>query len=469
MPVGIGFSVLAEVYLFVSILNYCAGDITKVAVVPALAICLLVAVPLGWLVWNSKMEPEKIFLLLAVPMGVALALFLLPDQVPDEKWHIYRAIDLRLFGGGTTVPSIMESMPTTYSDYRHALLYAGAWDKTIWLERDLTSYFVHLYVFAHVVISVFHALGANPYVAVVAARIANGVVFVAVGYSCIKKMPHAKVMFTIFLLNPMLLQQEFSVSADSIVNTVAIAFTSYLLWMKFEHHLEGKNFIVLIALGCLTSISKFAYAPLVILVLLLVPFIGSQKKRRAIYGSVAAVLVVGSAVVIATYTTGTYQMMFELIRSPLELTRVLAKSFYELGPLWTKETFGMVLGALNVNVWEPCFWLYCGILMAAAVFNFGEDYSFSRIEKMAICAFTFALLLSILLVFREWTVTVDKRSDVIMGLQGRYLFPFIFPALSCAATPRASLYRENCLVFYSGCLTFVYGCSLIAIFYTFIG
>ena len=30
---------------------------------------------------------------------------------------------------------------------------------------------------------------------------------------------------------------------------------------------------------------------------------------------------------------------------------------------------------------------------------------------------------------REWSVTVDKRSDIIMGVQGRYLFPIMLMPL----------------------------------------
>ncbi len=468
-PAGLALVILAELALFVSLLDFCSGQMAKVAVIPVLVLCLIAVVGLGYLIVDAKNKPETIFLLLGLPMGVALALFLLPDQVPDERWHIYRAIDLRVFGGGTTVPSCMETMPATYSDYKDALLISGAWDSTIWLERDLTGYYVHLYAIAHVVLLVLRSVGVNPYVAVIVARLANGAVFIAAGYWCVKKMPHGKVMFTIFMLNPMLIQQQFSLSADSIVNTVCIAFVTYLLWMKFEAKVQRKNFAILVVLACTASVSKIAYAPLVMLLLLLVPFIENKKTQRRIYAVVAAVVVVGAVGVVATYTTGTYQMMFELVRNPIELIRVMAKSFYEMGALWTKETFGMILGALNVTVWEPCFWLYCGILAFSAVFNLGENHAYTRLEKVFINIFTFCLFCVILLVFREWSVTVDKRSDIIMGLQGRYLLPFIFPALSTAVTPRASLYRGNCLIFYSGCIAFVYFFSLFGIFRTFIG
>ncbi len=468
-PLGLLLVVLAELFLFTSVLEYCSGVIAKRALLPALALCLVAIVVLGCLIIRSKDKPQTIFLLLAVPMGVALALFLLPDQVPDERWHIFRAVDLRVFGGGTTVPSIFDTMPANYSEYRDLLMTGQAWDSTVWFERDLTGYYVHLYALAHLVIIVFRALAINPYVAIIAARLANGAVFVAVGYLCVKKMPHGKVMFTIFMLNPMLLQQQFSLNADSMVNTVSLAFVTYLFWMKFERHIQKKNFVVLVLLAALTSISKMAYAPMVLLFLILVPFIESKKTRTIIYGTVGGVIALGSIVVIATYRTGTYQLMFELLRNPVELVCVMLKSLYEMGPLWVKETFGMLLGALNVNVWEPCFWLYVGILLASAVFNLGEKHAFTRVEKIFINLFSLCLFAAILLVFREWTVTHDKREDIIMGLQGRYLFPFLFPALATTVTPRSSLKRENCLIVYSCCIAFIDAFSLFAIFSRFMG
>lgn len=468
IPAVLILTVFAEVFLFTAILNYCSGLASKAETLPALSVCLVAATLLIMTIWRFKGNPETVFLLLAVPMGVALALFMLPDQVPDERWHIYRAIDLKIFGGGTTVPSIIGSAPVNYSEYRNALCIDGAWSSTVWFERDLTNYFIHLYIVANVAFTLLRIVDINPFIAVIVARIANGAVFVAVGYLCIKKMPHAKVMFTIFMLNPLLLQQEFSISADSIVNTVSLAFVTYLFWMKFEKHLEKGNFVILALLAVLTSISKIAYAPMVLLILILVPYIASEKVQRLIYGVVAGGIVLVSAIVIATYRNGTYQMMFELVRNPVELVSVLLKSVYELTPFWVESTFGMLLGSVNIGVWEPCFWLYLGILGASATYNLGEEYSFSRVEKILINLFGVGLFVVILLVLREWSVTVDKRSDVIMGFQGRYLIPFIFPSLSCAVTSRSSLYRKNSLFFYSMCLCFIYTLSLVAVFYRFI-
>lgn len=463
------FACLSLILFFISSLMYFSGVLSKTSLFLRLIPCVVAVVMLGMLIYGFKDKPEVVFLLLAIPMGVALALFILPDQVPDERWHIFRAIDLRFFGGGTTVPDIIGSMPSNYSEYMQRLVSPDAWSSTVWFERDLTSYLPHLYMFAHAVFVIFRALNINPYIGIIVARVVNGAIFVVVGYFCVKNIPHAKVMLAVFLLNPMLLQQEFSISADSVVNTSAIAFTTYLFWMKFDCHLARRDFVCLGLLAILTSISKYAYAPLVLLTLLLVPYLPNKKHRVCIRGGVAALIVLGGLFVIVAYKQGTYLTAVELVRNPKEFCSVMLKSVYELGPNWIKQTFGMSLGALNVVVWEPCFWLYCGVLLSTAVFNLGEDHAFSRLEKVFLAGFTAALFAVILLVFRDWTLTVDKRSDVIMGFQGRYFLPFIFPALSALATPRACLKRPNCMVLYSGCLGVVYVFALYGIVRTFAG
>ena len=42
---------------------------------------------------------------------------------------------------------------------------------------------------------------------------------------------------------------------------------------------------------------------------------------------------------------------------------------------------------------------------------------------------TCALPILIVMTMRNWTLTVDKREDIIMGVQGRYLFPLVLPVL----------------------------------------
>ena len=424
----------------------------------ALVACFALAVGLLFLclLKSWKGSPERVFLLVAFPAGLLFALFLIPGQVPDEYVHIYRACDLKLTGAGTTVPAILANMPTNYSDYREMLFSAANWADTVSDSRDLTNYYIHLYLLPNLAIRLCCLLGANPYFAVIVGKLINGAVFCILGYWIVKKVPLGKVLGCIYLLNPMLIQQEFSLSADAMVNAISLSFVAYILYLKFAESISKKNIAWLVLLLVLTCVSKFAYAPLALLLLLLVPRLGSKRVRRAIYFGSVGIVALGVVLVIAFYQGTTYALAFELVRDPKEFLFVMFNSTVELGPLWIKEFSGMVLGSLNITVWEPCFWAYGLMLLFAAVFNLGESESLVRWEKVFVVVLTAFVSVAILLVFREWTITVDQRSDVIMGMQGRYLLPFYILPLLALVTPRASQVRANCMVLYGCSLAIVY-------------
>lgn len=441
---------------FNAVLLYSAHLCGKSPLAFSAACAFLVGVFFLVLLRSWRGHPERVFLLVAFPAGLIFAFFLLPNQVPDECWHIYRAFDLKLTGAGTQVPAILESMPTTYAGLQAVMASQSGWGDTVFIGRDLTSYFVHLYVFPSCAIHVCALVGVNPYCAIIVGRIVNGFIFLVVGYWIVKKVPFGKVLVCVYLLNPMMIQQEFSLSADAMVNVVALAFVAYVLYLKFSESVSWSNLVGLFLLLVLTCVSKFAYAPLVLLLLLLVPRVASGKTRRLINCGAVAAVVLAVALVVAFYNGTTYSSAFELVRDPKEFLSVMLNSTIELGPLWIKEFAGMILGALNITVWEPCFWAYCLILLFSTVFNLGESKSFARWEKVFVVLLTAFMSVAILLVFREWTLTVDLRSDVIMGMQGRYLLPFYILPLLALVTPRAAQRRDNCLVLYSCGLAWIY-------------
>lgn len=447
---------------FNAVLLYSAHLCGKSPLAFSAACALLVGVFFLALLRSWRERPERIFLLVAFPAGLIFAFFLLPNQVPDECWHIYRAFDLKLTGAGTQVPAILESMPTTYAGLQAVIGDQSSWEDTAYIDRDLTGYFVHLYIFPSCAIHACALVGLNPYCAIIVGRIVNGFVFLLAGYWIVKKVPLGKVLVCVYLLNPMMIQQEFSLSADAMVNVIVLGFVAYTLCLKFSESVSWPNLVGLLLLLALTCVSKFAYAPLALLLLLLVPHIASGRTRRLIYCGAIAVFVLAVVLVVAFYNGTTYSSAFELVRNPKEFLSVMLNSTIELGPLWIKEFAGMILGALNVTIWEPCFWAYGLILLFSAVFNLGETKSFVRWEKVFVVFLTVFMSVAILLVFREWTLTVDLRSDVIMGMQGRYLLPFYILPLLALVTPRAAQRRDNCLVLYSCGLAWIY---LVAVCY----
>ena len=123
----------------------------------------------------------------------------------------------------------------------------------------------------------------------------------------------------------------------------------------------------------------------------------------------------------------------------------------------------MSLSNLDVVIWAPCFWAYALVLLFSLVFNFGEQRSLNRWEKVGIVALVVFVSIAIVLVFRTWTLEVDKRSDVILGVQGRYFLPYFNLLLLCLSTPRAAQIRKNCLLLYSAVIGVIYLVDMLSI------
>ena len=90
----------------------------------------------------------KAFLLVAAPSAMVFGLLILPDQVPDEIWHIYRVLNFTESGnGGMIAPDALMYLqtPTTYPEMYEAILAPGDWTHTHIVDRDMSSYLSHLY------------------------------------------------------------------------------------------------------------------------------------------------------------------------------------------------------------------------------------------------------------------------------------------------------------------------------------
>lgn len=409
-----------------------------------------------YLLKRWRLEPEKAFYVIGVPAVLLFALFMLPGQVPDEIWHIYRAFDLKFDGSAMTAPVAVFDLKDgpskdSYAAFYSALCSAPNWADTVSLARDLSYYLVHLYFLPSVVIDICQLLNVHPLIAIILARFANAGLFLVAGYWIIKMAPLGKTVLFVYLLNPMMVQQQSSLSADAICNITTLLFVVYLLRLRFGDKPSGKQLAVLVGVFMLACISKYAYAVLGLLFLLLVPKLEKPRFKRIIYVSTGVVAVLAVLLVVLFYNGDSYRETMVLLRDPAECATVMAKTFYEVGPLWVKEFFGLILGALNITVWEPCFWAYAIILMFAVVFNLGETNEFHRVEKIFMAILAFGLTFLLIVIWREWTLTVDMRSDIIMGAQGRYFIPYVILLYLSAVSPRCSLYRKNVIVFF-GCI-----------------
>lgn len=442
-----------------AIMDYRAGEFSALLTGIAGSLVLLFVVLGSSLVIRNKKDVPFVFLVVATPVLTGFCLLMLPGAVPDEAWHIYRVLNFELSGNGNMiVPDSLTygMMPTTYESLRQAITLPADYASFHVVERDMSTYLSHLYLLPGMVSLVGEALNANPLGVVYAARLFNVVLYLIAGFWILRILPIGKTLAAVYLLNPMLMQQQASCSADAFVNISALMFLAYLLKLRFSDKVALHQWVLLGVLAVVMSISKYAYAPLVLLFLLFVPRIGSKRIRRAIYGSTIGLMVFVFVFMVFVYSGQAFRPSLDLLRDPAECGEILLRTYYQTGPFLVKSFAGIDLGALNISVWEPCLWLYGGLLFSALFNNLGEKNGFTRQEKALVLVLSGVLIILLTLIFREWSINVDRSYDVILGVQGRYFIPVIILPLLCAINPKATLVRPNCLIVYSAVLMIIY-------------
>ena len=404
---------------------------------------------------------EAVFALVAIPAVTAFALFLLPAHAPDEAAHIAQTVNLFARGtSGHLVPKAFSlnsvDYPGTYAAAYAAVHSPSAWDDVYLCTRDLSSYLPHLYLVPYIVMGFGQVLSAPEYITLLAARVVNGLMFVGIGYWVVRTLPFGKTPAVVYLLNPILLQQASSLSADSLVIGINLAFLAYFLRCLKSGCENRQQVFLLGGLTLLAMLSKFVYAPLVLLFMLFLRHRASGKRLYVLYAGIAGACMVAAVFLIAFYHGSFMPEAFELLRTPFEFVKIFVKSVWVMGTFWFESYAGFNLGALNINPWRIACYLYMFVQVAVLFYNDDAEESFLVFsDKLVIVTISLVEFTLIMLTMRGWTLTADNRSDIIMGVQGRYYLPFALLPMLCLVKPAHPLSKGRVLSVASACIAAV--------------
>ena len=430
------YPLIAVVSLCLGFFYYCAFKANVIGLpglllsaLPFIA-CLFVG---ALLLIKEQHDPAICFVVIGVPAVAAFGLFMLPANVPDEASHIWQAASLlSRNSNGFDVVSCFQigQFPSSYADYFNAMTQRTDWPSVFVCHTYLGSYYPHLYFIPGVILGFAQQTGFNAFMALSVSRVCAGLVYCFAAYWIIKLMPVGKNAVLIFLLNPILLQQEASVSADSVANIVAILYVAVVVKVYAESLYSYRSLLVLMLLSVLLLLSKIMFFPLVLLNLIHWKKLKGTDSYKKFICSFFAIAFVASCAFVFFYHGSFMPDSFDLMRAPLHCTKVFIKSIWEMGPFWFQSYAGYNLGALSINVWPFCFWLYI-ILQSVVLFYNDENNKklFCSTDRFVMIAVAFVNFFLIVMTMRNWTLTVDKREDIIMGVQGRYLFPLVLPVL----------------------------------------
>lgn len=446
------------------LLRAASQDFRFLLIVDVLLLLLFVAA-FALLAKRCADKPEFLFLAVAIPGCFVFCLFMLPNYVPDEIWHIFRVVDIWNDGNSMWAPRELdlELLPTNYGEYLSCLLIPGQYADGFTVDRLFASYSPVLYLVPGLVCYVGELASVNVFVLIIIARFVNAALFVVAGYWMIKLVPFARPLMMIYLLNPMLLQQECSCSADALTNILILLFIVFALHIRVQERPTRRQWVILIILTISIFVAKYAYAPIALILLMFVPRIKSKRVRASIYVCLGAVAV-GAIVFVAFYpynNDSTIGCMISLFKDPVDCVIVFKNAILDYAGVWIETFAGSALGPLSIGVWKPVVFLYWIILVCAVFVSTKERFSLKSNEKVLfviVGVFTSILMIS---AFRQWSIDVHNMYDSITGVQGRYFIPVFALFFLAAFNHKKYVERLNSPVVFA-CL-----CALILLFDTY--
>jgi uncharacterized membrane protein len=428
--------------------------------------------------------PERAFAVIALLFGNALILVIPPFQAADEPYHFLRAyqitdgvfisrqLDARGVATGEFPVSLYQvwlpfshigfhlSAKASLQDIRDALRIRLNPNQRMRITIPSTAYYSPAcYLPQCLGIVVGRALDAGPLAMLYLGREANLIAWTLLGYASLRSAPGIARPLFLLLLMPMSMYLAATASADISTNAFAVLFTATVLKYSVlpePDSIGPGRFLALLVLSLAVCLCKFAYAPLLALLLLIPP---RNFGRPARYAAEILILAAANAWVwFAWISVGpgldakirltddvSARAQFQwLAQNPFRFAPVLLETFHLKGWVFLQGYVGLI-GWLDMYLPAAFVIGYLILLIVACLPS--EDKpplpppwrAAAVVLPAVVCSFLIIALLSYL----YWT---PVRAAFIDGIGGRYFIP-LSPAVLlviCCAMRRASRFRLAC-------------------------
>ncbi|MDY5575885.1 MAG: DUF2142 domain-containing protein, partial [Lachnospiraceae bacterium] len=415
------------------------------------------------LIAYTRIKPHNIYMILGLGLGLFYMMWILPRMVPDESSHLATAYALSNTMMGQDATDLdghvymrrcdMYSLYTTFPDrerfsdiYDH--LFTNQFDDEIIQTQAVPLKVMSFqYIFSALGITAGRLLGLNGYLTLLLGRMANLLFFVLIVRYAISKLPFGNTTMALLALMPMCIQQSGSLSYDAII--IPLAFLTIALSVKIlcrDEKIKIYEYIIYIIAALLLSLCKgSAYMPIAMIPLIGIFLFWKKDKNRS-----ASILIAFCFIMILFFVlkltgigTSTYGVsesgntgniiswcneegytFSSLIHQPQQIIRIIGATIYEQFDYYIETMVGNQLGWLAVRV--PTFLLYLMLgMIILSVFKTDKDMGHDICKSQRIWTILLALLSCAMCIggmLLSWT---PRKSDAVLGVQGRYFIPII--------------------------------------------
>lgn len=411
-------------------------------------------------------KPEQVFLMVFIPISLAMMIALPLFRAPDEAAHLGRIWQI----------SIGQWLPDERNGgvfYQPANLFeAASPETTLWqlaktagdridmgqLEKaDVGAatgfYPIHNYFPQALGMALVRLVTKNKLAILYGARFGGWLATLLLMYYAVKKIPAGKYLLIAISLMPMFLQEAISASADGITNAAAAAFLAMILEMRTgKGLLRKRQYAEMLLLTFCVCTFKMFYCPFALL-LLAIPserFSDGQKgKHRALEMIAAAILVISGVwafVCLKNYVVPTASEGNKIIDQakwmlghPLQYLAVLGGTVLDYFGTYIREMEGQKLSWYNISL--PTLLTSIQILLVALIA--ARDKGLKETERMRKSIFVLSAISTVVIctsLYVWWTPVGASR---ISGLQGRYFLPFMPGIILAVTREKDETYQTN--------------------------
>lgn len=446
-------------FLFSILLAFAIYKITYIKttlyIIPMDYLCLAILsgmIILVITIWNGiyyKEKIEKIFLSILIPIGMLYLVLMVPYYVPDEAPHVIRAYEtykgefissLNQEGKHrANIPlDLKELNLSNLNDYQTLMEQSQKttdYSKKEEAYTEAQAYPGILYIFSGLGMLLGETIGLNIILTMYLARICNFIFFLVLAYYAVKKIPFGKLMLSVYLLTPMVLQQAASISPDSMINGIAIFFIAYILYLAFKAERMCKTEIVMIlGISAFLAVAKVVYMPLVFLLLLLISNKNITKKQKliVIVGSITIAVLLGASwylyqtryqderEYVKQRNIDSIEQIKNIIAHPLGYVKTLKNTAEKMGKTYLLDLVGASLGWQDIKISNLTIMFALFLILISGWFEKNE-IAFNtkqRIGTLVIALGTILLVFTALYI--SWT---EVGAGIVVGVQGRYFIP----------------------------------------------
>ena len=419
----------------------------------------------------KQIPMEKLYLWLAIPIGLIFLFLMPPFQVPDEGAHYFKALNLAqgqiMCGGQVSAPANYVSLPSdtmlvkikgenqkkiSGSKIKEALTKSAS-EEIVFVPSSICGASPVGYITQSLGLKIGLITDAPPLIAFYIGRLLTLTLAIFLIYTAIRFAPFGKIIFLFFGLLPMTVQQIASFSYDAPHIGFILFFIAYLLKLTVTNEkMSQREMWLLFGLSLLAFNAKQGYFLLALLVFLLpkTKFLSTKQYWLYTIGFISLNLAVFLfsrmfLTEVSAFAKGVdpNAQLWGVIKNPVNFLYVVFHSLYK-NFFFYFETFFLKPGWVNTSL-PDLLYIFMAGGMTLILRSKEEIVSLNTRQRLLLLGVFFAqLLLVFLSMYLVWTKVGAER---IAGVQGRYFLAimplFIFSFYKSKFSFRSEWIKNN--------------------------